>query len=65
MDKRLADTGLGMLRSGLIERRERSRYGAVEPSAPPTINLLYAPLKIPLVYCHIKSFRRASGVTRP
>jgi hypothetical protein len=29
------------------------------------LNLLYAPLTIPLVYCHIKSFRRASSVARP
>jgi hypothetical protein len=29
------------------------------------LNLLYAPLAIPLVYCHIKSFQRASSVARP
>src|SRR5262245_49382566 len=30
-----------------------------------TLNLLYAPLTIPLVYCHINSFQRASRVARP
>jgi hypothetical protein len=29
-----------------------------------TLHLLYAPLTIPLVYCHIKSFQRASRVGR-
>jgi hypothetical protein len=29
------------------------------------IYLLYAPLTIPLVYCHIKSFQRASSLARP
>src|SRR5712691_2362655 len=30
-----------------------------------SINLLYAPLTIPLVYCHINSFQRASSLARP
>ena len=29
------------------------------------INLLYAPLTIPLVYCHINDFQRASRLARP
>jgi hypothetical protein len=29
------------------------------------IYLLYAPLTIPLAYCHINSFQRASGLVRP
>jgi hypothetical protein len=29
------------------------------------INLLYAPLTIPLVYCHINSFRRVFSLARP
>ncbi len=30
-----------------------------------TLYLLYAPLTIPLAYCHINSFQRASGLARP
>src|SRR6266851_5192387 len=31
----------------------------------PQVNLLYAPLTIPLMYCHINSFQRAYSVGRP
>ncbi len=30
-----------------------------------SLHLLYAPLTIPLVYCHINSFQRASSEARP
>ena len=29
------------------------------------VNLLYAPLAIPLVYCHINNFQRAARLVRP
>lgn len=37
VDKSLADTCLGMLRDGLVQRMGYGRYGAAEPSSmPPT-----------------------------
>src|SRR5216683_4793037 len=35
------------------------------PQSRVELYLLYAPLMIPLVYCHINSFQRASSLARP
>src|SRR6266849_4880277 len=47
------------VRIGSLERAERLTLRST------FLYLLYAPLTIPLVYCHINSFRRASSLARP
>src|SRR5713101_1083249 len=46
-------------KSSATRRLSRAHWGDVP------LNLLYAPLTIPLVYCHINSFQRASSVAKP
>src|SRR5712691_2281875 len=60
--------------TSVFDIRVTTRY--VSPAYPPHaagargsrshgVYLLYAPLTIPLVYCHINSFQRASSLARP
>ena len=53
-------------------KREFVRYDTIASMACcdsdfilPVLNLLYASFTIPLVYCHINSFQRASSVEKP
>jgi len=50
----------------LTRQKQRKGYTPCQrlPNYP-LIHLLYAPLTIPLVYCHINNFQRASSLAGP